>query len=562
CARMRSSTTGSTSDRSRRCSPRTSSTGWPAATCRRTVWGASLGPPTRASRPSPGSARAARGTRAYARWYGAPIETSPAERKGAIMAHRLAGQINRILENQTALFAFFSASSYATRDPADADSADFVAGNPQDMVLPEFVDAIRRWAIPQSPDWYAYKFNEPYAQAAAAEGLRRRRGIAFEDPDITMTDGGFAGLMLAIRTVTDPGDEVIFLSPPWFFYEAIIIAAGATPVRVRITAGTWDLDLDAIESAITERTSAIIVNSPNNPTGRIYPPEQLDALAGILARASERNGRPIYLVSDEAYSRIVYDDREFRSPTEFHPYSFLVYTYGKQLLTPGQRLGYIALPPTMPDREQMRQALMVAQLAMRCRGSATSSTRPRGPSTSSPAVPIPTTWRSRSGLPRRRCSCSPEPSSRCRVPFASRSPETTRWSSARSRCSNAPRGDELEALLRDRVRGLSALGHRPAAAGDRPARGGRRDPRFGAGRRLRDGRERPVPREPRSRGPRGRSGPGRDRARSRESPRARARGRAPRLGRAPAGRARATVRLRDRRRPVPHARGRRAAGLR
>ncbi len=280
------------------------------------------------------------------------------------MAHRLAGQINRILENQTALFAFFSASSYATRDPADADSADFVAGNPQDMVLPEFVDAIRRWAIPQSPDWYAYKFNEPYAQAAAAEGLRRRRGIAFEDPDITMTDGGFAGLMLAIRTVTDPGDEVIFLSPPWFFYEAIIIAAGATPVRVRITAGTWDLDLDAIESAITERTSAIIVNSPNNPTGRIYPPEQLDALAGILARASERNGRPIYLVSDEAYSRIVYDDREFRSPTEFHPYSFLVYTYGKQLLTPGQRLGYIALPPTMPDREQMRQALMVAQLAM------------------------------------------------------------------------------------------------------------------------------------------------------------------------------------------------------
>jgi aspartate aminotransferase len=126
---------------------------------------------------------------------------------------------------------------------------------------------------------------------------------------------------------------------------------------------TWDPDLDAIAAAITPRTRAVLINSPNNPTGRIYPPEVLERLATVLTEASERHGRPIYLISDEAYSRILYDDREFRSPTEFYPWSFLVYTYGKQLLTPGQRVGYIALPPTMPDREQVRNALMMGQLA-------------------------------------------------------------------------------------------------------------------------------------------------------------------------------------------------------
>jgi aspartate aminotransferase len=127
---------------------------------------------------------------------------------------------------------------------------------------------------------------------------------------------------------------------------------------------TWDLDVDAIEAAITERTRAIIVNSPNNPTGRIYPRETLERLAGVLAAGSERNGRPIYLVSDEAYSRIVFDDRPFTSPTEVYPFSFLVYTYGKQLLTPGERIGFVALPPTMPERREMHGPMTLAQLAI------------------------------------------------------------------------------------------------------------------------------------------------------------------------------------------------------
>lgn len=265
-----------------------------------------------------------------------------------------------------ALFLRFITESSWNRRRGDPTIADFVLGNPHEMPLPGFTEALQRWSSPQNKDWFAYKLSEPEPRAVVAAGLRERRGVDFDPADIFMTNGAFAGLSVALTAVTDPGDEVIYLSPPWFFYESLIIGAGATPVRVSIPAPGFDLDLDAIAAATTPRTRAIIVNSPHNPTGRIYPPETLNSLAGILREASERHGRPIYLLSDEAYSRIVYDGRAYPSPASFYPYSFLIYTYGKTLLTPGQRLGYLALPPAMPvaAREQMRNAIMMAQIVV------------------------------------------------------------------------------------------------------------------------------------------------------------------------------------------------------
>jgi aspartate aminotransferase len=161
-----------------------------------------------------------------------------------------------------------------------------------------------------------------------------------------------------MQVVVDPGDEVVYVSPPWFFYEAIILAQGATPVKVRMDPETFDLDLAAIEAAITSRTRAVLINTPHNPTGRIYPEETLRGLAGILTEASARFGRRVYLVSDEAYSRILFDGNRFVSPGSFYPSSFLVHTYSKSALAPGQRLGYVALPPSMPDREALRMGFL------------------------------------------------------------------------------------------------------------------------------------------------------------------------------------------------------------
>jgi aspartate aminotransferase len=256
---------------------------------------------------------------------------------------------------------FFTESAWARR-VGETGICDFTIGNPHEMPLPAFVDALRRWAVPRDAHWYAYKMNEPASRAIVAGSLRKRRGIAFEPDDIFLTNGATAALAVVLGAIIDPGDEVIFISPPWFQYQSMIALAGGVPVRVKMDPGSYDLDLGGIAAAVTGKTRAIIINSPHNPSGKVYSPQTLGAVARILTEAGGRTGRRIYLISDEAYSRIIFDGRSYHSPTAFYPSSFLVYTYTKVLLSPGQRIGYIALPPEMPDREEMRAALLRGQM--------------------------------------------------------------------------------------------------------------------------------------------------------------------------------------------------------
>ena len=260
------------------------------------------------------------------------------------------------------VFDWFRGGSWE-RHHLDPGVADFTFGNPQEMPLTGLVDALQRNAVPQDKDWFAYKFSEAEPRRIVADSLRRRTGIAFEPEDVAMTAGAFGALGVTIRALCDEGDEVIFLSPPWFFYELMILSSGATPVRVRLSAPDFDLDADAVAAAITPHTRAIIVNSPNNPSGRIYRAPELAALGRVLEEASDRNGRPIILLSDESYNRIVFDGLEFRSPALDYGATITIYTYGKTLLAPGQRIGYAALSPTFPDRKATRFRIMVQQVA-------------------------------------------------------------------------------------------------------------------------------------------------------------------------------------------------------
>jgi aspartate aminotransferase len=239
---------------------------------------------------------------------------------------------------------------------------DMLFGNPHEIVRPDYVEALQKAAVPDDAQTYAYTMDLPSATTAIAEGLRARFDLPFEPGHIAMTNGNFTGLAATLRAVADPGDEVVYVSPPWFFYESLIEAGGMIPVRVLAAEGTFDLDLEALGRAIGPRTRAIIVNSPNNPTGRIYPLSTLRDLAGLLRDASQRHGRPIYLLSDEAYNRILLDDGPFQTPVATYPYSFLLYTYAKTLLSPGSRLGYIAMSPSMPDADDVVGALLLARI--------------------------------------------------------------------------------------------------------------------------------------------------------------------------------------------------------
>lgn len=276
------------------------------------------------------------------------------------MSEQLAQRVTNFQRAAEPVFRWVTTSTWAKRR-FEPDAADFALGNPNEMPLPAFVGALQKWAAPENKDWFAYKNNEPESQHIVAESLRNRYGIPFDPHDIFLTNGAFAAINISLGVITDPGDEVIFISPPWFFYEAMIAGWGAVPVRAKVNPDTFDLDLDAIAAAITARTRAIIINSPCNPTGVIYPEATLKGLAAILETASKRNGRIIYMLSDESYSKIVYDNHPFMTPTAYYPNSLLLYTYGKVLLSPGQRIGYIALSPNMPNRAVMRNAIFPTQ---------------------------------------------------------------------------------------------------------------------------------------------------------------------------------------------------------
>ncbi|HVH29142.1 MAG TPA: aminotransferase class I/II-fold pyridoxal phosphate-dependent enzyme [Vicinamibacterales bacterium] len=260
---------------------------------------------------------------------------------------------------------FYSSSRYAARR-LDPGTADFTFGNPHELPLPGLVAAIRERAQPHDKNWFAYKTSEEAPQAFLAEHVGRELGLAFEPSDIALTTGAFAAIMVAIHHVLDVGDEAIFSVPAWFCYEPLLLAAAAVPRKVALKAPTFDLDLAAIDAAISSRTRLVIVNTPHNPTGRIYTRRTLEDVAELLERASARIGHRIYLLSDEPYRRLRFDGRSFESPAAVYPWTFISYSYGKVLLAPGQRLGYLAISPLMPDpdRRSFSNSMLAAQMAL------------------------------------------------------------------------------------------------------------------------------------------------------------------------------------------------------
>jgi aspartate aminotransferase len=260
---------------------------------------------------------------------------------------------------------FYFRSRYADRR-FEAGVADFTFGNPQEMPLPGLVTALREAAVPHDKNWFAYKTSEDEPRAFLAERVGREMGLAFEPEDFALTAGAFAAIAIAFRLVLDAGDEAIISEPAWFCYEPTLIAANAVPRKVKLKEPGFDLDLAAIEAAITPKTRMVIVNTPHNPTGRIYERDALAALADLLDRASKRIGRRIFLLSDEPYRRLRFDGRGFISPAAIYPWTLISYSYGKILLAPGQRLGYLAFSPLMPlaERQPLREATFAAQMAL------------------------------------------------------------------------------------------------------------------------------------------------------------------------------------------------------
>jgi aspartate aminotransferase len=174
-----------------------------------------------------------------------------------------------------------------------------------------------------------------------------------------MTCGAAGALNVAMKALLDPGDEVILISP--FFVEYTFYVDNHGGVSKIVPADEeFKLDLAAIEAALSEKTKVVLMNSPNNPTGQVYSAESLAALGKLLDRAGERFGRTLYIIADEPYRKIVYDGLEVPSVMAASVNTIVVSSYSKDLSLPGERIGYLAVHPDMPDKAALLNAMTLA----------------------------------------------------------------------------------------------------------------------------------------------------------------------------------------------------------
>ena len=231
---------------------------------------------------------------------------------------------------------------------------DFSLGNPCLDPPAAYLEALREELENPRPGRYAYMPNAGYMEtrASVASCLREKRGTTVEARHIVMTCGAAGGLNVVLKTLLDPGDEVMVLSP--FFPEYLFYVDNHGGVsRIVESERDFSLPLGGIEEAISPKTKAVLVNSPNNPTGRMYGEQSLLRLGELLEEFGRRLDRDIYLISDEPYGEIVFDGRELPNLFSCYRNTILVNSYSKSLSIAGDRLGYVAVHPEAQDPETL-----------------------------------------------------------------------------------------------------------------------------------------------------------------------------------------------------------------
>jgi aspartate aminotransferase len=239
--------------------------------------------------------------------------------------------------------------------------ADLSLGNPVMEPPPEVITRLREIATDDTPGTHRYMPNSGFhsTRAAVATHLQGKTSVPYAAEHVVMTVGAGGALNVALKGLLDPGDEVICLTPYFVEYRFYVTNHGGKVVLVPTDAG-FRPDPKAIGSAITPRTRALIVNSPNNPSGVVYSAADYDALADVLTAAEGANGRTIYLISDEPYRAIRYDGVEVPWPVNHYRDTIHITSFSKDLAMPGERIGYLAVNPATPDAELVRSAFTFA----------------------------------------------------------------------------------------------------------------------------------------------------------------------------------------------------------
>lgn len=236
---------------------------------------------------------------------------------------------------------------------------DFSLGNPSIPAPPSVKKAILELleAPPEKIHAYTPAPGDGGVRTIIAESLNRRFGESFAAEHIFMTCGAAASLNICFKALSNPGDEFITFAPFFPEYRCWVEGLGCTLRVVKPCIPDFQIDFEDFEKALSPRTKAVIVNTPNNPSGVVYAKETIERLTGLLKEKSEEYGSPIYLITDEPYREIVYDGVEVPYLTRYYDDTLVCYSYSKSLSLPGERIGYIAISPRLSDYGRVAPAI-------------------------------------------------------------------------------------------------------------------------------------------------------------------------------------------------------------
>lgn len=238
---------------------------------------------------------------------------------------------------------------------------DFSLGNPNLEPPEKFRSALQEAVMHRKKGEHGYMPNVgfPHVRKSLADYLCTEQEVEITENELIMTCGAAGALNVSLKAILDPTDEVITPAP--FFVEYAFYANNHGGILKSVsTKPDFDLDIDAISAAITEKTKAVLINSPNNPTGQVYHEERLEELGALLKKKSENLNRIIYLISDEPYRKIVYDGQIVPSVFKYYPDSIIATSYSKDISIPGERIGYLAVNPEASYKKDLIGGMALA----------------------------------------------------------------------------------------------------------------------------------------------------------------------------------------------------------
>ena len=267
------------------------------------------------------------------------------------------------VQNNSAIRTMFEEGNRLKKQDGADKVYDFSLGNPS-VPAPDCVrEAIVDLANNEDPViLHGYMNNAGFedVRETIAQSLNRRFGTDFSAKNLIMTVGAASGLNVILKTVLNPGEEVIVFAPYFLEYGAYVKNYDGKLVEISPDTETFQPDLEELERKITANTRAVIVNSPHNPTGVIYSEDTIKALAAILEKKQKEYGSVIYLISDEPYRELAYDGAEVPYLTKYYKNTVVGYSYSKSLSLPGERIGYLVIPDDLEDSETVIAAAGIA----------------------------------------------------------------------------------------------------------------------------------------------------------------------------------------------------------